>query len=433
MEILDASTGALSWEAFATFATATLAQAIRRQGPISLLLVGVDPLPPMTTGSGLSLDNTAMLVLASALLRVVRGGDIVGRCGEMAFAVLAHDASPAGAARLAERLHAAVPNSLSSPRGQVPFTVSIGIAAVPEAGTTLPELMQYAEQALRAAVQQGGRGVYLSATTARAPETGSTLEAERREDLTALMRAYERHEIQGIVIRTHPGACSVCLDAGRDICKPHLTPIPSLPLLGCLSPNGCRCLYISPEQDPRRHPPLVPAQALGKFDVPRRLRDAAHFGEDPKKSCKPEEMGEYLDSLPLLPIESRLRLHEREAAYLQRPAVRAGAGHGPVFPFEGSLRAWAKQPGKPLSVSKDSLWHQQEGSFSLTNWRVLFGSDVAADAILLADIVGIEYLSAGLSIQTAGESRRSVFLLRDPLLCGLYVTKAVRDLARLSR
>ena len=250
------------------------------------------------------------------------------------------------------------------------------------------------------------------------------------------MRAYERREIDGIAIRRQAGACSVCADASRDIQKPHLAPLPSLPLNGCQNPRGCRCLYSSPDKDPRRHPPEVPALAAAKLDAPRRLRHAAQFGGNPKKGCKPEELAEYLESFPLRPIESPMSTQDGEVAYLLQPATRAQMypttgterGCGALFPLEGEIRAWVKQPHRPVSLPKDALWHHEDGAFCLTNWRILFGRSGRAESILLADILELEYLSNGIACRVAGDGRRTAFLLRDPVLCGLYVAKAVRDI-----
>lgn len=435
MDILDESSGAYSWEAFASFATVALAQAKRREGAVSLLIVGSDPLPALSIPGGLSLEATALLVLASALLRVIRGGDLVGRHGPTTFALLAHDAPAAGAARLAERIHDATPKALSSPRGPLPLTISVGIATMPEAGTTLPELLHQAEEAFQAAVRSGGNGVYLGAVDSVAPDSGSGLAAVRREELARLMQAYERREVEGIVIRTRTGACSVCADAGRDMHRPHLAPLPTLPLNGCTNPRGCRCLYTSPEKDPRRHPPEVPALAAGKLDIPRRLRHASQFGGNPKKACKPDELAEYLETFPLLPITCSLVLQPGESAYLVQPASRAhqyptahmAGSPAPHFPFEGPLRPWVRQPGKPVSLSKDALWDQMDGRLCLTNWRLLFSSAGAVESILLADVIDVEYLANGIACRVSGDGRRAVFLLRDPLLCGLYIAKAIRD------
>jgi diguanylate cyclase (GGDEF)-like protein len=440
METLDESTGAFSWEAFAAFATVSLARASRQDGQASLLIVGPDPLPTMTTAAGLSLEATALLVLASAVLRIVRGGDIVGRYGPATFAILAQDASMAGAARLAERIQAAVPTSISSPHGAVPLSVSVGIASIPQAGTTLPELLRQAEHAFRAAVERGGNGIHLGMFQSTDDSWSSSLAAHRRDELARLMQAYERLEIEGIVIRNQPGACSVCLNASRDLFKPHLVPLPSLPLNGCRSTGGCRCVFSSPQQDPRRHPPQVPALSLGKIDIPRRLRDVAEFGGNPKKRGKAEELAEYLESFPLLPIESAISLADGERAYLTRTATRArlyptiGApgGDGLRFPFQGALRPWVEQAEKPAPLPRDSLLSREDGVFCLTNWRVLFSTASGIESILLVDVLDVTYLREGIGCQVAGERWRTLFLLQEPLLCGLYFARAIRDITLLA-
>jgi len=384
-----------------------------------------------------------MLLLGSALLRVVRGGDLVGRAGPAIFAVLAADASAAGASRLAERLHAALPATLTSPQGPVPLRVAIGIAGMPEAGSTLPELLPKAQQALQEALRSGRTSSFFDPAAATETAGSRSLEGQRRDELARLSAAYTRQEIAGIVLRTQASACSVCVDASRDVYQPHLAPIPALPLLGCTSPEGCRCFYSAPEQDPRRAPPPVPAHMLGRFEVPRRLRDASQFGADPKKRCKSEELAEYLEHFPLLPIEAPLPLQPREVAYLVReggwaqlhPRLDEAARPEVTFPLTGGLRSWAQHPGGPRALPKDALWQQEEGLICLTNWRLLFrraGAPRATGSILLADLQELEYLREGLACRVAGENWRTVVLLREPLLCGLYITKSVRDVALLT-
>lgn len=439
MDIYDDSTGVFTWEAFAAFSSVALAHASRRKDPASLLIVGIDPLPAITAAPGLSLDATAVFLLASVLLRAVRGADMIGRYGPTSFIILAQDAPLSGAARLAERIHSAAPSSVSSPRGLVPLTLSIGIASMPQAGTTLPELQRHAEQAFSSACRDGGDGVRVGTERSAESSWGSSLAARRRDELARLMQAFERQEADGIVIRTQPGACSVCLDASRDILKPHLVPIPSLPLNGCQNPSGCRCLYSSPDRDPRRRPPEVPALIMGRFEVPKRLRNAAQFGGDSKKGGKADEMAEYLENFPLLPIQRPFALEPGEEAYLLRPATRArlyssvDPALAPIlqFPFEGPLRPWVKQVGKPEPLPKDSVLYQEEGTLVLTNWRLVFTRAGATASVLLVDVLDVEYGNGSIHCQIAGERWRTVYYLRDPLLCGLYLTKAIRDIALL--
>lgn len=453
VEVLRAQSGVLSWEAFIVFASAATAHARRRRGSLALILVTLDPLPALPAFAGAQLEEAALHGLATVLLRTIRSADVVAHYGPRSFAVLAQDAQQAGAWRLAERVQAALPDQIGGLGAGAPYTISIGIATLPEAGTTVPELLCHAEEALsEAAFEEGnqarmcrasalGTGTWLERETrteqrplpVRRADQGR-LAAERNEVLQQAVAAYQRGEVEGIAIKTDAGACPACLDAARDLYVPRL--VPALPLQACTTAGGCRCTYALPAADPRRRPPPVRALAQGTLEIPRALRAAALYGSDPKGSATVEDVASYLDRFPLLPFESDLKLQQGEVVYLMRPA-RSGvesegkrgqaAVHGPLFPPGDPFLPWVQTLGKLPSLPGGAAERKDDGVFYLTNWRLVFSRGDASESLLLADLSGVECYRDAIACTRSDGGRRSFFVMKDAPQVGLYVAQALRD------
>ena len=99
------------------------------------------------------------MALIGILQATIRAGDFIGRHGPRSLAVMAQDAHQAGALRFAERIRSALPDRLTVLGVQAPFRVSIGIATMPEAGTTFDELFRGAESAVAQATARGEQGL----------------------------------------------------------------------------------------------------------------------------------------------------------------------------------------------------------------------------------------------------------------------------------
>lgn len=450
VEVLRAKSGVLSWEAFIVFASAATAHARRRKASLALMLVTLDPQPSFPAFAGPELEAAALHGLATVLLRTIRSADVVAHYGPRSFAVLAQDAQQAGAWRLAERVQAALPEQIGSLGADAPYTVSIGIATLPEAGTTVPELLCHAEEALNDASLDAGNQARMcrasalgTGTWAERPELvpqptpradQGRLAAERQDVLQHAIAGYQRGEVEGIAIKSGVGACPACLDAARDIYVPRL--VPALPLQGCTGAGGCHCTYAVPAADPRRRPPPVRALAQGTLEIPRGLRLAALFGSDPKGSATPEDVAAYLDRFPLLPFESDLTLQQGEVVYLTRPA-RYGleseqkrareAAHGPLFPPGDPFLPWLQTLGKLPALPGGLVEHKQEGIVYLTNWRLVFSRGDASESVLLADLSGVECYRDAVACTRSDGGRRSVFVLKDAPQAGMYVAQALRD------
>ena len=270
--LYDDATGAFSAAAFAAFGSAVVTETMRRGRALALIVVSLDvgtadgggTEPELIEDGG---PTTVWLrALADALRRAVRSSDIVARHGPRSLVLIAQNAEESGAMQVAQLVRAAIiERSIvdASARFQ---TVSQGIAALPQAGTSLTELIRRAEEAVGLAVSQGGNRIRVSGwaderfqlpvesdwTRTEAMPQGKLRKSARRPSsrLPRLIQAYDRGEIEGIVIKPRAGACEACLDAVQGMYPPRAAP--SLPLSGCTGSHGCRCTYAAPKVDARR-------------------------------------------------------------------------------------------------------------------------------------------------------------------------------------
>jgi diguanylate cyclase (GGDEF)-like protein len=148
----DEATGLFSWDAFLAIADMVIGLTRRRRSALSLLLVSVDE-PRRVSG------DVAVRALST---QVVRASDTVARQNDYGMAMLAPDASPAGASRLAERIRRSAADHIETPDGPIPFRVSIGIATLQQEDTGLEDLLQRAQKALAEAIAAGGNRTRVS-------------------------------------------------------------------------------------------------------------------------------------------------------------------------------------------------------------------------------------------------------------------------------
>ncbi|MGI8553293.1 MAG: diguanylate cyclase domain-containing protein [Dehalococcoidia bacterium] len=451
-DVWDSLPGIFSWDSFLPFAGLITSQTKRRRGSLSLLLLSLNQSTDLEGSSGLGLEETALRLVAASLVQTIRDGDMVARYGTRAFVILAQDAQQAGAARMGERIRATLPVHLTSQNGPIPLGIGLGIATLPQNGTAVEELIASAQGQMSGSTAEAAVQARLSSAAPAIPRPASTgqvvpaapaagpdrdrLIIQRRTALDHLTWAYERGVIKGIGLETQQAACPICLDAARDTYQAGFSP--PLPLVGCIGPGGCRCLYTSPALDRSRRIPLVLSQN-DMPDIPRKLRDASRFGSDPKRSCKAEELAEYLDGYPLLPFGADLPMQAHEAVYLVRPVRRSweqvtnesAAIHGPLLPVEQPILPWVnwvQQYDRPPQLAQSSLPGRDEGELYLTNQRLIFRDNRrrTIDNLSLTDIYGLEYLRDAVACIIGDRQDRLVYLVREPLQVGLYFARALR-------
>lgn len=133
-----------------------LSRAQRYDHPFAILFIDVDGLKSVNDTSGHSAGDQALRQLAGTLRMTIRSADVLGRYGGDEFICLLPETSVDGARIMAGRIVQAV--ATASRKSQGRLTISVGVAAYPEAGSTVGELLQVADSALYHVKAAGGNG-----------------------------------------------------------------------------------------------------------------------------------------------------------------------------------------------------------------------------------------------------------------------------------
>lgn len=149
---IDGLTGLPNHRAFHARLDEEMARCGRLGRLASLILVDIDGLAAINAAGGLTLGDATLTALATVIRHVVRLGDIVARDGGDEFAVLLLDTDRAEAIDTANRIQMAVRAGGATPFG---VRVSLGVAAVPDHGTTREAVVRAAQQALAGAKALG--------------------------------------------------------------------------------------------------------------------------------------------------------------------------------------------------------------------------------------------------------------------------------------
>ncbi len=126
----------------------------RRTGhPVSLLVADLDHFKRVNDELGHPAGDKVLQAFAAQMRRLSRSIDTTARLGGEEFALLLPETPKHDALLVAERLRRAVRTAFVD--GQVPLTVSIGVACSPDDGSTPDDLLRAGDQALYAAKQLG--------------------------------------------------------------------------------------------------------------------------------------------------------------------------------------------------------------------------------------------------------------------------------------
>jgi diguanylate cyclase (GGDEF)-like protein len=126
-----------------------LDDAVATGRPFSLLLVDVDRFKSINDTFGHTTGDEVLRAIASRTRACVRSTDTLARIGGDELALVAPNASAAGAERLASALHAAVSGLLPAD-GAEPVTLTISCASFPDDGAGRDELLRAADRRLHA-------------------------------------------------------------------------------------------------------------------------------------------------------------------------------------------------------------------------------------------------------------------------------------------
>jgi len=157
LSLTDGLTGLWNRRHLALRIEAELSRAVRFGEPFSVLYCDLDGFKPVNDTLGHSAGDTVLIETARRLTDATREVDIVARPGGDEFTLLLPKTGLAGALRLADKVRSAIgerPFELDGASADV--SVSIGVAAYPEHGSSGKELLAAADSALYRA-KAGGR------------------------------------------------------------------------------------------------------------------------------------------------------------------------------------------------------------------------------------------------------------------------------------
>jgi len=142
-------------------AAQALSHAARHDGQVSVMVLGLDHYPSVCDKLGPEVAEQVGTRLANMLAGKIRREDSLGHFERGQYAIISPGTSPATCAVFAERVRQAVEAAQVAAHGQrVALTVSVGVAAVPEARvTSAGALLELAGKRMLEAAQAGGNRV----------------------------------------------------------------------------------------------------------------------------------------------------------------------------------------------------------------------------------------------------------------------------------
>jgi diguanylate cyclase (GGDEF)-like protein len=146
----DEPTGLYSRDGLMTIGCSTMDRIRRNSGTLALFCIRIQNLDEMRSEMGSGAADAVLQALASTLGDCFRRSDILARIGDAQFAVVAVDATEAGAAILRQRLERrlALLQQMQRAGGTLRFSVNGGMWNYSES-TSFPELLDAIEAGLR--------------------------------------------------------------------------------------------------------------------------------------------------------------------------------------------------------------------------------------------------------------------------------------------
>lgn len=157
LSLTDGMTGLWNRRNFDLRIESELSRAIRFAEPFAVVFVELDQMKAVNDSHGHQAGDTVLIELARRLTEAVREVDVVARWGGDEFTLLLPKTGLAGALLLAEKIRSAVGNApFRIDDSSLPITISVGVAAYPEHGSSGKELVAAADAAMYRA-KAGGR------------------------------------------------------------------------------------------------------------------------------------------------------------------------------------------------------------------------------------------------------------------------------------
>jgi two-component system, cell cycle response regulator len=157
MAVTDGLTGLHNRRYLETHLDILFERAVSRGRPLSYLITDIDRFKSINDAFGHDGGDVVLREFANLLRRQVRGADLVSRYGGEEFVVAMPDTDAELAAKVAERVRAAVAEkAFELPNGQkVPVTVSVGVATLEGRADSIAGLAKRADTALYEAKAAG--------------------------------------------------------------------------------------------------------------------------------------------------------------------------------------------------------------------------------------------------------------------------------------
>lgn len=153
----DELTGLLNMRAFSGIADRLSKQATRYQRPFAVLMIDSDSLKSVNDRFGHECGNRLLRLAVQCIQSQLRDTDIVARYGGDEFVVMLPETTCNHAMSVAARIRQTIESTpLMVDGNRVQTTVSIGLAAYPDHGDALQDVMEKADQAMYAS-KTGGR------------------------------------------------------------------------------------------------------------------------------------------------------------------------------------------------------------------------------------------------------------------------------------
>ena len=156
---IDMLTGLYNRRFVQDYARKMLAIARRRKQPVGVMMLDLDHFKNFNDVYGHETGDCILRHFSKTVTEAIRETNLIARYGGEEFVVILPDTSAKSCVLVAERIRKAVmtmevPSNTEKPLPQV--TVSIGVAAFPEHGETLEEVIQASDKALYES-KRGGR------------------------------------------------------------------------------------------------------------------------------------------------------------------------------------------------------------------------------------------------------------------------------------
>ncbi|MDR7305079.1 sensor domain-containing diguanylate cyclase [Rhodoferax saidenbachensis] len=169
----DALTGLANRRTLMELGAKECLRAARFSHSLSVLMVDLDSFKAVNDNWGHSVGDRVICAVADICRQRVREGvDVVARLGGEEFVVMLPEASLANAHLIAESLRQAVQEQRvdNEDGNPVPFTISIGVAALGAGGESFEQLLSHADKALYKAKQNGRNQVQIFAPLPHKPQ-----------------------------------------------------------------------------------------------------------------------------------------------------------------------------------------------------------------------------------------------------------------------